>query len=894
MFERESVERHQLKSEATLAAESLASFAAAEILRDFEDNPHTSFENYSLTDFTPASLGSGFVSKHVDPSSLEVQVTSDPDWGGMFVREEVDDLNPANLEDPKIGETPRSLNLLIGASAQASNGKISQTAYVEQTLQLRTMTLFNFTIFGSEELEFLPDDQMTVEGRVHANGNIYVNAPKFDSGDTGLEFLGKVTTGAELLHGVLALDGESFQFGEISFAIDSDGTQRSIFNANDGSTGLSDEDWERTEDAWSDSSASTWDEDRKDWNGFLEDFAPIESFDALPTYDATTNNSHAIIEPVPEKFLLDDYSDRAYAANAGLILRLEPSDQTVTDPDTGEVTTVQVGARQGPDDLYDDDSKRIASYTENGYVVKAYRYDYNDVSGEFQRVEVKLPSGLVGSANQADPEGTVDPTAAMSYIESDAQVESFKMSIHSDTRIAEGLVWETEQIERWEELKYTPPEFPDNSDIAFDQDERDSMIAAYEVEYEADLESATAEGNYEAYVDFMNSRGNTPISEVEFEETPWVLTGTRRVSVLDSDGNRIPAIDSETGEQATFDRRINRSRAYVEGGFHDYRQNRSMDTVYVDIGKLKELVEDTSTQNEWKRHYDVSAGTSYAEFDPDQHWNGVVYLELPTEDDSEGRGRSVLSDPNVAVMLINGDELPNQSVAYIDGDGVSRTRDLGFSFATNGPLYVLGNYNSDGDVTTGSSSTADSNEIPAGLAAETLTVLSEEFAETVRVPSEAVTWDEDNSQWEFFWTTGRRQLAKDAEHDSDSAHATTPVEIVAGVLTGWTPTEGVEQQSGGVHNSIRLLQNWQPDGDATMLNFRGSMVLFFRNEVHDQHIPSDYLYIFNAPAREFEMSNHFKNGLYPPPALISKSYRRISTKEIDAQTALDRFAIAIP
>lgn len=81
-----------------------------------------------------------------------------------------------------------------------------------------------------------------------------------------------------------------------------------------------------------------------------------------------------------------------------------------------------------------------------------------------------------------------------------------------------------------------------------------------------------------------------------------------------------------------------------------------------------------------------------------------------------------------AVQIINGGKLPHPN---------SSTDTEGFSIATNVPIYLVGNYNSDGDLSTGANlsgttvATAETGEITAALFCDSLTILSNGWGEQI-------------------------------------------------------------------------------------------------------------------------------------------------------------------
>lgn len=215
-----------------------------------------------------------------------------------------------------------------------------------------------------------------------------------------------------------------------------------------------------------------------------------------------------------------------------------------------------------------------------------------------------------------------------------------------------------------------------------------------------------------------------------------------------------------------------------------------------------------------------------------------------------------------AVQIINGAVLPHPNP--------SRGVDEGFSIATNAPLYLVGNYNADGDCSTGTnfSSTsptgyavADStNEIPAAFFCDTFTTLSNGWGAT------PTGYTKSNRQNSFYGANngassgtgsttsdpgnignppGRASRARPA--DTVSKYTTGPhtgymypasgdyVEISACIATGEYPI--FEFFNHAVEDFARLYNMV----DATHPNpivFKGSVVALFHSEV--QHIKQAY------------------------------------------------------
>ena len=227
-------------------------------------------------------------------------------------------------------------------------------------------------------------------------------------------------------------------------------------------------------------------------------------------------------------------------------------------------------------------------------------------------------------------------------------------------------------------------------------------------------------------------------------------------------------------------------------------------------------------------------------------WNGLVYVEFPTDESTQSQlrvsGDKILMakfDASAyitryglpALRLINAKEIPNPAHAKTT-DGVQP----GFTLVTNGPLYIKGNFNADGNKTTGKDnevvgvtddgkSIKRTKEVPAMLVADSVTVLSENY---------------------------------DPSNPSGKAAFT---EISAGIVTGIRPTRNSTEQSGGLNSAIRLMQE---DWDGVELRIRGSIVVPYESEIFDGKYYNYNVLQENEPIRNFAHSPLFANGIFPP------------------------------
>ncbi|MET0753341.1 MAG: hypothetical protein ABWZ66_08200, partial [Pyrinomonadaceae bacterium] len=222
--------------------------------------------------------------------------------------------------------------------------------------------------------------------------------------------------------------------------------------------------------------------------------------------------------------------------------------------------------------------------------------------------------------------------------------------------------------------------------------------------------------------------------------------------------------------------------------------------------------------------------SSESNVDEDLDNNGSIdtdYVnEAPTEDSEVDAGYAAVTDHKFyrrGVRLINGITLPG---IY---DTTTPANTKGFTFASENGVYVQGNYNvTSVSVAGGTSSTTSdryspqntSLHIPAAIMGDAVTILS-------------------NS-----WTDGRAfaypyNLAQRPASDTEVRFA-----MLAGdPITGYSPSEGLNgSQNGGLINFKRFLESWTGD----RLNYSGSLInLFNAQNSNGRHKPN--VTVYNPP-----------------------------------------------
>jgi hypothetical protein len=204
-------------------------------------------------------------------------------------------------------------------------------------------------------------------------------------------------------------------------------------------------------------------------------------------------------------------------------------------------------------------------------------------------------------------------------------------------------------------------------------------------------------------------------------------------------------------------------------------------------------------------------------------------------------------DAGLGLMLSNAKKLPNPSY--------NATKAPGFTIATNGTAYVHGNYNADGNMSTGSSSDADGEgsgyHTLAAIAADSITFLSEAF-----------------------------NFRKAKENPNNRPAVST--EVNAALMAGIVPTNkpGVDYDgdgrvdvvmSGGSHNYPRFLEHW---GGKTF-RYRGSLVAFFESEVAVEPQQQNGVNYYSPPNREYGFYEVFGTGSQPPGTPMGRTFFKL-------------------
>ncbi len=396
--------RSLMLHEARNAAESIQEYAAADVIRQFQNDPSLSGNDIRTTSFTiPTSAASTFAATGVDLTRSNVSISSLSAGSFGYIPSD------QTRNDPLGGEFvfTRSAEIITKASlAHDGRGGSELFGYAYQEFKLRDAPLFTHAIFYNMDLVIVPGPDMYVSGPVHSNGHLAV-----ESGNK-LRFYDRVTTAGNFYVGHKMKDwtfhSNGYDATEVTLADDT-GTNVSVYKGGDRSNIAN----------YYESRQSDWEEIASQrWGGMLRDQAhgvPIlnpVSIDDYVADDPTTtvtneleNHAYALIEPLLGTTHVDRKSvntrKEKFAMKGGLYLKVIVDG---TDP--------------------------------TGYRVRAYQYNRStansllpdmDSFGNPSLVEIDLPTNLIG-----------DATSTMTDIDVDGRPEEYNYDSGAD-EVTDGL-----------------------------------------------------------------------------------------------------------------------------------------------------------------------------------------------------------------------------------------------------------------------------------------------------------------------------------------------------------------------------------------------------------------------------------------------------------------------
>lgn len=213
-------------------------------------------------------------------------------------------------------------------------------------------------------------------------------------------------------------------------------------------------------------------------------------------------------------------------------------------------------------------------------------------------------------------------------------------------------------------------------------------------------------------------------------------------------------------------------------------------------------------------------------------FNGLLYVYLANSDPPNNYGSTGNPVPTrqlAAVRLVNGAKTP----VSVDSQG----NVLGFTVATNGGLYVKGDYNSvliDGHTAVAADGSNADQLNPAMLMADAVTILSSTWADSTvtPIPNSDGTYSAAQMAKTNVGPSSSIDIPANLRADGSSGGTTT---VGAGILTGsithdnsagtYTGTPNNYIYSGGGQNLIRYLEDWSQSS----VNIIGSIGRLFES-----------------------------------------------------------------
>ena len=778
---------------------------------DEEDAYRNELPNYFPSSRYDFDLAGGSVSRgrfyiHPDDPSF----SDDPHKGKLVTVQSVDILSKATVDDPLLSD--------------------DITAYARLTLQVRDAPLFSHAVFYNMDLEFHPGPSMTMNGPVHANGDIWLEATN------DLTFTSNVTATGNMRYGYMLHEGRSNQVNQNGKVYINDGVggKATPYRGSGSRTSLS--------SYWDSQSPSSYfkpegytnwaDFAMNRWNGNLQDASH-----EVPVLNPIGYDDYVRDDPSTPS-IIDDDLNYAYAL-------IEPNITTPTNS-AGLQNPVHKGLGEKEKFAYKAGLIIKVHYSEDGSTTSLGE----PLPSEAVRLYERMP---LPQEDRSNPDDALDPYStynsyyrgyngrdrASSLSEARGAPSDYWVSFHKVDR-ADAHNLETTRLQ-----SSTVQAVDKDGKPAYNDDGSPQMVTVEtvrEVTLKPDLDTDWKRVNFSdifavhQYTEFDDGRGGGG------------SRGNQGNRGNDGDNGN----DNNNGVDDDFFNEDSGRPGDPKRSMFDHRRGTGVDLVEINIGRFKDYIED-SDMGGLLSAYDSSVPRENR-YHPDEDFNGVLYVEFPSDTDSipgnsdyQQRHDSVVkaarqsprdSDVELGLILTNASRIPDPSYNKTSG------RDPGFTLATNEPIYIKGHYNADGRSNTGSNTTADNASSwnpnpPAALIGDAVMPLSSGFG--------------------FLGTRSRR------------ARASGFTEFNAAIIQGLRPTnkEGDGRISGGNHNYPRFLENW----DNIEFRYRGSMVALFESEVATQGTNTAY---YNPPKRNWGFYELFEQGLYPPGTPNVRSFKKVN------------------
>lgn len=841
--------------EARNAAEAVAEYGFSQVSTQF--SRYASPPSFSPTGSAPLSLppSSYFSGGNVTTTSLELiggPVTNVPSSGLYFI----DPSDPNNSFDPLKGQYVyrRDIQVLAKATVTPPGGGTPVTAYVTEKVEVRGAPLFaNAIFYGRYDLEVFPGPTFNIYGPVHTNGNLFVS-----SQGSSLNFYGPVSASGSIYHawanvntaangaGNETLGSSPVNFSNASGTLvalkDSNnvwqdstrGADASLFNsyghylstATSAITQLQG----KLDSSFRQYASQTWGGNVQTAAMGVQSYNPI-SFDEAIDSSGTTPDPHSLIDPPATQTYLN--SDPTYTDAKTEVEKQKYSNQsalyvkvTITPGTSGSLdkATINVYGWPGSDSSSTPASTSIITATGNRALLGVIQDDTGASTPNEPSILNFIPFEATASGT------TTTPVTGTTY-----------------TASGSGTKWRVKTTTK------TNMSATQAASIVYNGSGDSTVTNTGSVTYSGGSSSS--------------STGSTQYSSQSAANSAITAMGyTPGTTYYDTTGS---STTSATGS------------TYVNSGLYDRRQNAGINLVQLDVSALRSALNDmvsgtkstssivdngSSGSPLWgpgsSGGYSINSTSSTG-------WNGAVYVEVGTTDGTTSQ---------TSIAIANGQTASSSTSLLPTVNADSSGNNLGLTVATNAPMYVLGNFNSDGShktSTTGATTPDDgytnavggtrSSEIPVALAADAISVLSPNYFGVL-----------DSTVGSSASASNGSTTSAYKSYSTASPSASDSVEIAAAFITGLVTTSDTAT-SGGVHNLPRFLESWS----GKYVTIRGSLVSLYLSQVASAPWSTAY---YSPPNRNWGFDQIFQNGTFPPLTPKVLSYRRTQFSDLNATT----------
>ncbi|HUR59034.1 MAG TPA: hypothetical protein VM029_15070 [Opitutaceae bacterium] len=902
-FERRINNRAKLLLEARTAAEGISEYGIAQVKKVLEANRQFTDSTWSSTDESLFVTGgtyagtidmppSGFwggghiVTSGAEAPTMHVGKILQLAGGGLYF---IDPTNPDNDTDPLKGKRAfrYDLDVLSGATAADSFGGGNVTKYMKQTFSIRAVPLFANAVYYNMDLELWPGPVMIVTGSTHTNARLFARP----AGTADLTFAGPVTAVKGIWTKIPVVPYPWHQFVNDDGQTATNNTTAVVYILPAGTTVAKPLRLGSATSGYATNLAvGTWVESTWNLNG-----ASYATHQAS-TETATTKENYAnwIAQTFKGNVLthvngitptnLQGIPDYSYTYGS---LYPTPPYLPSNDPTNRARALIE--------------RPRLTS--ETGYVAAEEAIKYSRSAGLY------IVANTTGAnARGHQPDGTEIDVAARSY-----------RAFMNDTTTSPPTITEVLLPGQNTYGFNTSTAAPYANPHATHRDMR-PIVQLFNLNWTTNVETATPR----RMVDMR--RTGVPDANLASATTTFNHAAARsstnsyipkNLFMIDIDLTELKkSVDLMTVAMGTT---YTTTAKYYKTGIAD-KSGTASDNWANHINRADAaLTTVTLTDN----NRIITTSSTLTNAFSATRWNGGVYIESVAAD-------NVTTGANAAETKAKSHNNRNSGVRLINGRGtVPSVGNQGFTLATNDAVYILGHFNADGLASTpttvavtvppspGASTghNYETGELPASIVADAVTLLSQPVVEVQSSPTlgQRTGWNDRFSSLYYGTgnylahtsaTTGWDVQGPSGTNDRDGDRVTTayayrvPYDSDSGTWTVWQNTDGyklepafteysmailcglvptgkngVNQNSGGLHNFPRFLEDWT----GIDCRIRGSMVALFECRVATEPWS---LRVYDPPNRIWGFNLLYDTGVMPPLTPKTIHFRRSMANDI--------------